>query len=419
MTLRRLAPSSILWVAALAALATTAVGLGVRPFGHTMGTASSPFVVAWLPRASAWTLLAVPVLAACVWFAPRAPPVLLALFAGLALNVIPFGPDGLDVVFDLGPGGSFEAKNEYLPGLGALTYGPHVFLDRFAELVPSFPINVGGHPPGLLLAMDAFGITTAPRLAAVCVAAVVVIAPLSQALARALDLDPTRARLAGILAALSPSLLLFGMTSIDAVLAALGTGTALLLVAPRTRVLGVVCFAAITFAGWSLMAIGFFAAVVAWRREGLRAALVLAAACGIAVLLMNGVLALTTSYDAIGTLLATSDYYDKSLARIRPYAYWWIGSPVAWGVMMGPVIAGGWLIATRRGHAGAFALAGVILVAALAGFTKAETERIWLPFVPLACVAAAAVLPLERTRLIAGALVAQGLAVSLLFQTIW
>ncbi len=241
--------------------------------------------------------------------------------------------------------------------------------------------------------MDAFGITTPARLAALCIAAVAVTAPLTTALARAVDVPPDRARLAGVLAALSPALLLFGMTSADAIFAALGTGAAVLLIRRRTRAAGVVVFAAITFTAWSLLAVGFFVAVVVWRREGVRPALILAVACGIAVLLLNGVLALTTGYDAVGTLKATSAYYEHSLARIRPYAFWWIGSPVAWALMMGPVIAGGWLVAARRRHPAALALAGVILVAAVAGFTKAEVERIWLPFVPLACVAAATVLP--------------------------
>ncbi len=419
MTARASAEARILSVAAVVAAATIAVGLGVRPFGHTMGTALSPFVMAWLPRASAWTLLALPVLVAAVLLAHRTPVALLAAATGLALNVIPLGPRGWDVVFELGPGGSFEAKNEYLPGLGALSYGAHVYLDRFAELVPSLPINVGGHPPGLLLAMDAFGITTAPRLAALCVAAVAVTAPLTVRLATTLGLPAEQARLAGVLAALSPALLLFGMTSADAIFAALGTGTAVLLIAPRTRWLGVVVFAGITFTAWSLLAVGFFAAVVVWQREGLRHAVVLAVACGVAVLALNGVLALTTGYDAIGTLQATSHYYEKSLARIRPYAFWWIGSPVAWAAMMGPAIAGGWLVAARRGHPAAVALAAVIVIAAVAGFTKAEVERIWLPFVPFACVAAATVLPLGRTRLVAASLVGQGLVVSLLFQTIW
>ena len=69
-----------------------------------------------------------------------------------------FDPDG------------FEGPNEYLPALTALRYGPGFFLDRFAELVPALPVHAAGHPPGLLLVMDAFGITTPGRLAALCIA---------------------------------------------------------------------------------------------------------------------------------------------------------------------------------------------------------------------------------------------------------
>ena len=57
-------------------------------------------------------------------------------------------------------------------------------------------------------------------------------------------------------------------------------------------------------------------------------------------------------------------------------------------------------------------------VSAVGGFTKAETERIWLPFVPLACVAAAA-LPIRRLSSVLLALGAQALAVELLFNTVW
>ena len=64
-----------------------------------------------------------------------------------------------------------------------------------------------------------------------------------------------------------------------------------------------------------------------------------------------------------------------------------------------------WLAARALdgGDPAALALAAVVVVSALAGFTKAETERIWLPFVPLACVAAAAV-PISRLRPLLGAL---------------
>lgn len=417
----------LLAVAAAVAVGTLGWGLGVRLHDETMGTALSPFVMAWLPRVDPWALVAVPVVAACVAAVPRvlaARRYALAVFAlatvaGLALNLIPLGPQGWSVVFDLGPDGSFEAKNEYLPGLGALDYGAGFYLDRFAELVPALPINVGGHPPGLVLVMHWLGIDTHQLLAAVCIASTAACAPLAYALARVCGIAEDRARVAGVLAALSPGLLLFGMSSADAIFAAMGTGVAALLIWPRGRVVGVIAFAASAFFAWSLLAIGFFAAVVIWRREGLRAAVVLAAASGVAVVALNAALWAVAGYDALGTLLATQEYYDRSLARIRPYAYWWIGSPVAWAVSMGPPIAAAWLLATRRRDAVGIALASVVAIAAGLGFTKAETERIWLFLVPLACVAAASVVPPGRLRQLAAALAAQGVAVSFLFQTIW
>lgn len=396
---------------------------------ETMGTALSPFVSPWWPRADVWAAWCVPAVAGCVAVVPRllalsprafvAASFALAAVAGLALNAIPLGPHGWYIVHDLGPDGSFEAKNEYLPGLAALEYGPRFYLDRFAELVPSLPINVGGHPPGLVLAMHWLGIDTDRLLGAVCVAATALSAPLSYALARVSGLAEARARVAAVLLALSPGFLLYGMSSVDSIFAAMGVGAAALMLWPRTRWLGVALFAVFTFFAWSLLAVGFFAAVVVWRREGLRAALVLAVACGAAVAVLNGALWAIAGYDPIGTLAATHAYYERSLARIRPYAYWWLGSPVAWAVSMGPPIAAAWLIAARRGNAVAVSLAAVVAIAAVLGFTKAETERIWLFLVPLACVAAAAAVPRERLRLTAGALAAQGVAVAFLFDTIW
>jgi hypothetical protein len=87
--------------------------------------------------------------------------------------------------------------------------------------------------------------------------------------------------------------------------------------------------------------------------------------------------------------------------------------------MLGLPTAGAWLIATRRGDRAAVALAIVVVIAALAGFTKAEVERIWLFLVPPACVAAATVLPPGRVRAALVALGVQTLAIQLLFQTIW
>lgn len=411
-----------------AVVACVAAGLGVRLEGGTMGTALSPLVSPWLPRADVWAIAGVPVFVACVVLAPRLlttgrfplAVAALAAFAGLALNVIPLGPLGWGVAHDLGPGGSFQADNEYLPALGILdAYGSGFFLDRFAELVPTLPINVGGHPPGLAVAMHWLGIDTHQALTAVCVASVAAAAPLTYGLARTTGLEEERARIAAVLVALSPGFLLYGISSIDAILAALGTAAAVLLASRRWRGAGVAVFAVATTFAWSLLAVGLLAAVVVWRREGMRAALLLATSCGLAVILVDAALWAAAGYDALGTLAATQEYYERSLARIRPYAFWWLGSPVAWGLSMGAPIAAAWLLATRRGHDVAVALAAVVVIAAVLGFTKAETERIWLFLVPPACIAAAAVLPADRLRPVLAFLAVQGLAVSFLLNTIW
>jgi hypothetical protein len=44
---------------------------------------------------------------------------------------------------------------------------------------------------------------------------------------------------------------------------------------------------------------------------------------------------------------------------------------------------------------------------------------VWLPFVPLACVAAAGALKPRRLRLVLGLLAVQAIAVELLFFTVW
>ena len=426
----------LLPAAGFVVVATVVVGTAIRQTVGGLGTASPPFVMAYEPDANLpWALVATIAAAAVAWAAPRlvrpelrlAPPAwlgaltLLTLLPGLALGASRNGTLGWREIFLLTEDGSFEAKNEYLSGLPALSYGPGYFLDRFAELVPSLPVNVAGHPPALMLVIDALRITSAGGLAALCIAAAVLTPALTYALARALGMAVPRARVAGVLAALSPMLLLLGVTSADAIFMAVGTVAAILLVSQRPvlRAAGCAALAIAAFFSWALLAIGAWAAVTVLAREGPRCAVLLVAGCGVAVLALDGGLALLTGYDPIGALRATEAYYRNSVASRRPYAFWLFGSPVAFAVALGLPTAAGVLVAAQRRVPAAVALAVVIGVASVAGFTKAETERIWLPFVPLACVAAAAVLEPARLRLVAPLLAAQAIVLVLLFQTIW
>jgi methylthioxylose transferase len=418
---------------AAVAIGVVAAGWAVRRSTGGLGTATPPFVAGWLPRIEPFgATAAVFALAAAVLLAPRlldrrvTPPAFsaavyaLAAATGLAVNLARDGPDGWWRMFAIPEEGLREGANEYVAGLPALSYGVRFYLDRFAELVPALPVHVAGHPPGPLLVMDALGITTAEGLAVLCIVSAAACAPLAHRLAWTLH-DETAGRVAGLLCALSPVLVLFGVSSYDAVFAAVGTLAACCLVARSVawRIAGFAVFAAGSLMSWALFAVGAWAALVARGRSGTRAALAVATGCGGAVIALDSALALATGYDALGTLAATSRVYGNSLAAIRPYAFWVVGSPVAWGVMVGPPIIAAALAGLGARSPAAIALAIVIAVAALGGFTKAETERIWLFLVPLACVAAAPHVPPARLRLVLAALAAQTLAVQLLFETVW
>ena len=416
-------------VAAFAVMAVTvAVGLWLaRHDGRELGLPFPPFVGRWDPAATAWALAAAALFGLAIWAAPRLlalPPAAFAaavfaltLALRLALGATSRGPSGWSGMFDLD---GFEGPNEYLPALSALRYGPGFLLDRFAELVPALPVHAAGHPPGLLLIMDALGLDTAGRLAAFCIGAGALAAPLAYAVGRTVTGERT-ARIAALLTAMAPSVLLFGATSADAVYATAGMLAAWALADRRlgVRALGALLLAAASLLAWSLLAIGAWAALLAWRREGLRAMVVLALLCAAALVAFYGVLAAATGFDPIGTLRATEQVYRFGIADQRPYWFWLTGSPSAFLLMLGLPVA--WLafVALARGEDTAIAILAVLGIAAVAGFTKAEVERIWLPFAPLVCLAAATVLRERDLRPVLALLAVQALAWELLWNTVW
>ncbi|MBJ7328366.1 MAG: hypothetical protein JHC95_00625 [Solirubrobacteraceae bacterium] len=412
-----------------------AVGAGAQAgLIDGLGTAASPFVGEWELKARGWGLLvAAAVCGAAVAITPklvraRLHPALVALALyllavglGLALNVVRDGTGGWTRMFDLGPPpASFEGPNEYLAGLPALSYGTWFFLDRFADLVPSLPAHVAGHPPGGLLLLHLLRIDTAGGFAALCVLAGSACTPLTYRLGWTLA-DERTGRVAGLLCACTPLTLLFGVSSYDSVFAAATAAAVCCLVAAGWgwRMLGALLLALAALMNWALLGAGAWAVVVVWRRDGWRPATVLAAACGAAIVAVNGALALRYGYDPIATLRVTEQIYRDSVAQFRPYWFWVLGSAVAWGVTLGPAIVAPALRALVARTPAAIALAVVVTVATVGGFTKAETERIWLFLVPLACAAAAPFVDARRMRLVLATLLAQALAMQVLVDTVW
>jgi hypothetical protein len=117
-------------------------------------------------------------------------------------------------------------------------------------------------------------------------------------------------------------------------------------------------------------------------------------------------------------------YYD-GVARDRPQSYWWYGDLAALVVCAGPLLLPGLAVAATRSFrsfrvplllVGAAVLA--VVLADASAMSKAEVERIWLPFVPWLTISFA-LLPEGWRRWGLGAQVVAALLVQHLFYTVW
>jgi hypothetical protein len=409
--------------------ATVAWGLIAEAAGVRLGMPSPPLLYVFKPALAPLALPALAVIAGCAVAAPRlrAPAVSPARFAaaalviGLALRLaLAAARGGVDAWYAIYEVPNFESVNEYLPALPALDFGLRFFLDTFAEVGTALPVHAVGHPPGLLATLHLLGIESAEGMAALTIGVGALSIPLAYLLAREL-LDEARARNATLLYVFAPSAVIGGATSADALFATLAMLAAVTLLARSTavRVAGTAALALASFFSYANLAIGAFATFVTARREGVRRALALAGACAAGLALFYGLLHLTTGFDPIGALRATELVYGEGVASRRPYGFWLLGSPVAFLVAAGLPIA--WLALRALGarETVAVALFAVVAIAALLGFTKAETERIYLFLVPLLCVAAASVLSGRRLGAVVAALAVQAVATELLLFTVW
>ena len=416
----------------LGAVAVVVAGLWIKDTAGGLGTPLPPFLMSWRPQLDPLVAVSVAVLGAGVLAAPiliarvrsrltfACALYLLALALALSLNVARAGAAGWWKVFATGSHGSFEGSFEYLPALPLLRHGTGYYLSHFASLFPYLTTHVKGNPPGPLVALHLLGVGSPGGLAALCIGLGAFSAPLAYELGRTLG-DEQRGRIAGTLSAFSPSILLFGVTSVDYAYVTIGLVVACLLArgGAAALVAGSIAAAFASFFSWLLLAIPAWSAILALRRSGWRRAAAVLGAVALSVVALNAVLALGYGYDPLGALRATDAVYRRGVAATRPYSFWLFGSPAAWMLMLGLPVAWLGLRSVSVADPAAIALWALVLVASLLGFTKAETERIWLPFVPLACVAAAAATPAWRLRSLLGALAAQALVIELLFFTVW
>jgi hypothetical protein len=272
---------------------------------------------------------------------------------------------------------------------------PHTFLATFAARLPDYNIHTQGHPPGMVLllwALDRLGLGGTGWNAALVFGGGALAAPAALSAAREVAGEAS-ARAAAPFLVLLPAGIWW--TSGDALFAGVSAVAILLVVRATGRVgrpavldavAGGVLFGVAAFLSYGLVLLGCVPLVVAVARRRLDAIAVAAA----------GALLVVLAFLAFGFwwpegLAATHERYYAGVASRRPYEYFVFGNVAAFALALGPAVAVA--VAALRDRRLWLLVGGALAAVALAdlsGMSKAEVERIWLPFVPWVALATAA-----------------------------
>lgn len=346
------------------------------------------------------------VLALGLWLATRLPgwcarvrwSRLLALAAVVALGwgvalALVRGPSGLD----RGLTGRFEYPAVVTrvdeAGVGR-------FVDTFTdpEVLAGYPIHIQGHPLGaalLFVSLDRLGLGGASGAAAFLLVVGATTIPAVLLAVREVA-GECRARQAAPFLVLAPALI-WTVSSADALYAAVGAWAVALVVLASGRGRPPVVTAALGIAGglawgigihlsYGLAPLGLVPVVVVVARRRWSVLTWVALGGGLVV----------GAFTALGFwwfdgLAATHARYVAGVASRRPYAHFaLLGNPAAFAVAVGPAVAVALArVRDRRLWLLAGAALAAVAVADLTGLSKAEVERIWLPFAPWLLVLAA------------------------------
>ena len=400
-----------------------------------------PFYVFPHPRlAAGWAAAALPVAVAAAlaavrlhragvgWAARVAATAALAAVLALAVAALAGGPRAWAAPFDY--------AGEYPAGAGRVGAIP-AFLRAFPRLLPGLPSHAAGHPAGTMVLYALLGRvwpgTLAAALATVAAGSLGAVA--AGGLARD-QLGERGGRLALLVWALAPGVVLYLATSADVLFAAVLGAAALAAhrgLARRsagwTAAGGVLLWASSMLTYAAVLLLVFLGVAAAGRPRMDRSwALRWAAGTAAVVLALAGALWLATGYDVPAAVRATHRVYQAAPGSAgRPLALWIPGDLLAFTGMLGvPLLAAlaarAVAVVRERAWASLDAAALATLLAACSwGFTRGEVERIFQFLVPLLLVPATRQLLAWRVRvpLLAGLLLAQALAVQVLFETRW
>jgi hypothetical protein len=361
------------------------------------GTSSLPAVVIGLALA-----LALPRLAHAMPWRMLLVTAFAATWTWIMALAMTEGTDGLARVF--------ERRQEYIydaQSVGSIHTMLQTFIDRipYSAAPDNWHVHVAGHPPGALLyfvGIDRLGITDPFWIGVVCVtiASTAIVAVLITL--RTLGTERL-ARSAVPWIVLAPSAVWMGVNG-DAVFTAVAAwGLALLAIAAvHRRVLPAIGAGLLlgfcVYLSYGLVLLGILAlAVLIIARSWRPLPWALGGALAVAAAFTAGGFAWWDAYPVL-----RERYYD-GIASERAFSYWVWGNLAAWTFTAGIAVWAAFPVAVRalrRGNVLAQLAAAALLtivVADLSGMSKAEVERIFLPFT-IWIVALPALLPTRWHR---------------------
>ncbi|MEV4846414.1 hypothetical protein AB0K20_24750 [Micromonospora matsumotoense] len=412
-------------------------------WGRPVHASAAPLFAQWLPHVGPGTPLAL-LVAALVWWRG---PALAARLAWRPLLAVSYAAAvawtlSLALVdgWQRGIAGRLTTTYEYLHEVPGVTDIPAMlagFSGRILGLQPdSWTTHVSGHPPGALLVfvcLDRIGLSGGGWAGVLCILMAALVAVAVPHTVRLLGTDEA-ARAVVPFVVLFPGAVWSGVSADGLFAGVTATGVALLAYGViRGRAVGAV-------AGGALLAFGCY----------LSYGLVLMAPIALAVVVLAGRRWRTAGWAFVGAVPVAAAFtaagfwwptgyhlvierYYQGIASERAYGYWvWAdlalvvvsAGPVAAVILRRAVLAGRQALPLRQpGAAHAtwllpLAATVAILAADLSGYSKAEVERIWLPFTGWLLAGAALIPPADRRGWLA-AQAAVALTINHLLLTVW
>ncbi|HKS98426.1 MAG TPA: hypothetical protein VJT31_02760 [Rugosimonospora sp.] len=413
--------------AGLFALAA-AVGALLNHWRVPIHAPAAPLYARWLPHLGPGTPLALAVAVAVVWRGPglaRRLPWRRLMVGGYLAAVGWIMSLALVDGWSRGLATRLTARAEYLhdvPRVHSILGMLHTFSRHILDFQPgSWTTHVSGHPPGvfaIFVALDRVGLGGGGPAAMLCVL-VGATAPVSVAVTlRALRAEAA-ARTALPFLVLFPGAVWVGASADGMFAGILAAGLALLAVGgSRGGLGGGLLLGFSLYLSYGLLPAGALAIAVLWLRPAPRRGTAVATVVGVA-----GVVAAFTAsgfWWLDGYHLVVIRYY-QGWAAGRPYGYW-VWADLACllacaGPVLGPALRHLAAARTRLCLIPAAALLA-IAVADLSGLSKAEVERIWLPYA-IWLLVAAAWLPTRQRQPWLAAQALTALAINHLLLTYW